>query len=167
MSVRISATDWFEGGFDGDQAVAFAALLQAAGCDIVDVSSGQVWPDQRPAYGRSFQTPFADRIRNEAGIPTIAVGAISSYDDVNTIVLAGRADLCALARPHLYDPHWTLHAAAEQGSRASSGCRSTARARGGRRTARATGSAGRRCGASARPPRTERPPARWRPRVTA
>ena len=115
MSVRISATDWVEGGFDGDQAVAFAALLREAGCDIVDVSSGQVWPDQRPAYGRSFQTPFADRIRNEAGIPTIAVGAISSYDDVNTIVLAGRADLCALARPHIYDPHWTLHAAADQG----------------------------------------------------
>ena len=69
---------------------------------------------ERPAFGRSFQTPFADRIRNEVGIPTIAVGAISSYDDVNTIVLAGRADLCALARPHLYDPHWTLHAAAEQ-----------------------------------------------------
>ena len=114
MSVRISATDWVEGGFDGDQAVAFAALLKAAGCDIVDVSSGQVWPDQQPAYGRSFQTPFADRIRHEAGIPAIAVGAISSYDDVNTIVLAGRADLCALARPHIYDPHWTLHAAAEQ-----------------------------------------------------
>ena len=71
-------------------------------------------PDERPAFGRSFQTPFADRIRNEVGIPTIAVGAIASYDDVNTIVLAGRADLCALARPHLYDPHWTLHAAAEQ-----------------------------------------------------
>jgi anthraniloyl-CoA monooxygenase len=115
MSARISATDWFEGGFDGDQAVAFARMLAAAGCDVVDVSAGQVWPDQRPAYGRSFQTPFADRIRNEAGIPTIAVGAISSYDDVNTIVLAGRADLCALARPHLYDPHWTLHAAADQG----------------------------------------------------
>ena len=115
MSARISATDWFEGGFDGDQAVAFARMLAAAGCDVVDVSAGQVWPDQRPAYGRSFQTPFADRIRNEAGIPTIAVGAISSYDDVNTIVLAGRADLCALARPHLYDPQWTLHAAADQG----------------------------------------------------
>ena len=71
-------------------------------------------PLERPAFGRSYQTPFADRIRNEVGIPTIAVGAISSYDDVNTIVLAGRADLCALARPHLYDPHWTLHAAAEQ-----------------------------------------------------
>ena len=71
--------------------------------------------DERPAFGRSFQTPFADRIRHEVEIPTIAVGAISSYDDVNTIVLSGRADLCALARPHLYDPHWTLHAAAEQG----------------------------------------------------
>jgi len=115
MSVRISATDWVDGGFDGDQAVAFAELVRAAGCDVVDVSSGQVWPEQRPAYGRSYQTPFADRIRNEAGIPTIAVGAISSYDDDNTIVLAGRADLCALARPHLYDPYWTLHAAAEQG----------------------------------------------------
>jgi anthraniloyl-CoA monooxygenase len=95
--------------------VALARLLRRAGCDIVDVSSGQVSPDQRPAYGRSFQTPFADRIRHEVGMPTIAVGAISSYDDVNTIVLAGRADLCALARPHLYDPHWTLHAAADQG----------------------------------------------------
>jgi anthraniloyl-CoA monooxygenase len=73
-----------------------------------------VSPLEKPAFGRSYQTPFADRIRHEVGIPVIAVGAISSYDDVNTIVLAGRADLCALARPHLYDPHWTLHAAAEQ-----------------------------------------------------
>jgi anthraniloyl-CoA monooxygenase len=103
-----------QGGFDPDQAVEFARMLRAHGCDIVDVSSGQVSPLERPAFGRSYQTPFADRIRNEVGIPTIAVGAISSYDDVNTIVLAGRADLCALARPHLYDPHWTLHAAAEQ-----------------------------------------------------
>ena len=115
MSARISATDWVEGGFDGDDAVAFARRLVEAGCDIVDVSTGQVSPDQRPAYGRSYQTPYADRIRHEAGIPVIAVGAISSYDDVNTIILAGRADLCALARPHLWDPHWTLHAAAEQG----------------------------------------------------
>ncbi|WP_037411495.1 oxidoreductase [Candidatus Solirubrobacter pratensis] len=115
MSVRISATDWVEGGFDGDDAVAFARRFKAAGGDIVDVSTGQVSPDQSPAYGRSYQTPYADRIRHEAGIPVIAVGAISSYDDVNTIVLAERADLCALARPHLYDPHWTLHAAAEQG----------------------------------------------------
>ncbi len=115
MSVRISATDWVDGGFDGDDAVAFARRLVEAGCDIVDVSTGQVSPDQKPAYGRSFQTPYADRIRHEAGIPVIAVGAISSYDDVNTIILAGRADLCALARPHLWDPHWTLHAAADQG----------------------------------------------------
>jgi anthraniloyl-CoA monooxygenase len=115
MSVRLSATDWVDGGFDGDQAVEFARMLREHGCDIVDVSSGQVSPLERPAYGRSFQTPFADRIRNEVGIPTVAVGAIASYDDVNTIVLAGRADLCALARPHLYDPNWTLHAAAEQG----------------------------------------------------
>jgi anthraniloyl-CoA monooxygenase len=114
MSVRISATDWVPGGFDPDQAVAFAGMLRDHGCDIVDVSSGQVSPLERPAFGRSYQTPFADRIRNEVGIPTIAVGAISSYDDVNTIILAGRADLCALARPHIYDPHWTLHAAAEQ-----------------------------------------------------
>jgi anthraniloyl-CoA monooxygenase len=115
MSVRISATDWVEGGFDGDDAVAFARRLVSAGCDLIDVSTGQVSPDQRPAYGRSFQTPYADRIRHEAGIPVIAVGAISSYDDVNTIIRAGRADLCALARPHLWDPHWTLHAAVDQG----------------------------------------------------
>jgi anthraniloyl-CoA monooxygenase len=114
ISVRISATDWVEGGFDPDQAVSFARMLREHGCDIVDVSSGQVSPLERPAFGRSYQTPFADRIRNEVGIPTIAVGAIASYDDVNTIVVAGRADLCALARPHIYDPHWTLHAAAEQ-----------------------------------------------------
>jgi anthraniloyl-CoA monooxygenase len=115
ISVRISATDWVPGGFDAEQAVAFARMLQDHGCDIVDVSTGQTTPDARPAYGRSYQTPFSDRIRNELGIPTIAVGAISSYDDVNSIILAGRADLCALARPHLYDPAWTLHAAAEQG----------------------------------------------------
>jgi anthraniloyl-CoA monooxygenase len=114
MSVRISAHDWCDEGFDDDDAVALARLLREAGCDVVDVSSGQVSPDQRPAYGRSYQTPFADRIRHEVGMPAIAVGAISSSDDVNTIVLSGRADLCALARPHLWDPHWTLHAAADQ-----------------------------------------------------
>jgi anthraniloyl-CoA monooxygenase len=115
LSVRISATDWVEGGFDGDDAVAFAAMLRAHDVDVVDVSTGQVWPGQKPAFGRSYQTPYADRIRQEVGIPTIAVGAISSYEDVNTIILAGRADLCALGRPHLYDPYWTLHAAAAQG----------------------------------------------------
>jgi anthraniloyl-CoA monooxygenase len=114
MSVRISATDWYEGGFTGDDAVALAQLLRDHGCDLVDVSTGQVWPDQAPAYGRSYQTPFADRIRGEVDIATMAVGAISSHEDVNTIILAGRADLCALGRPHLYNPHWTLHAAADQ-----------------------------------------------------
>ena len=114
MSVRISATDWVDGGFSADDAVAFARMLLEHGCDIVDVSTGQVSPLERPAFGRSYQTPFADRIRNEVEIPTIAVGAISSYDDVNTIILSGRADLCAVGRPHLYDPAWTLHAAAEQ-----------------------------------------------------
>jgi anthraniloyl-CoA monooxygenase len=115
ISVRISATDWTPDGFTGDDAVVLAELLRDRGCDIVDVSTGQVSPDQQPAYGRSYQTPFADRIRNEAGIPTIAVGALSSYEDVNTTILAGRADLCALGRPHLFDPYWTLHAASDQG----------------------------------------------------
>ncbi len=169
MSVRISATDWFEGppaGFDGDQAVAFATLLQAAGCDIVDVSSGQVWPDQQPAYGRSFQTPFADRIRTEVGIPTIAVGAISSYDDVNTIVLAGRADLCALARPHLYDPYWTLHAAADQGYAVEWVPQYRS---GSRRPQDGKGDGIRRAPVRHFGPvaEAERPPARWRPKVTA
>lgn len=115
MSVRISATDWCEGGFTDEDAVNFARMLAEHGCDLVDVSSGQVWPNQQPAYGRSYQTPFADRIRNEVGIPTMAVGAISSHEDVNTTILSGRADLCALGRSHLYDPYWTLHAAADQG----------------------------------------------------
>jgi anthraniloyl-CoA monooxygenase len=115
LSMRISATDWTSGGFEGDEAVLLAEMLRENGVDIIDVSTGQVWADDAPAFGRSYQTPFADRIRNEIGMPTIAVGAISSYDDVNTTLLAGRADLCALGRPHLYDPYWTLHAAAEQG----------------------------------------------------
>lgn len=111
MSVRISATDWVPGGFDGDDAVCFARMLAEHGCDIVDVSTGQVTPDQRPAYGRLYQTPFADRIRHEVGIPTMTVGAVSSVDDANTIIVTGRADLCLLARPHLVDPYWTLNAA--------------------------------------------------------
>ncbi|WP_432068209.1 bifunctional salicylyl-CoA 5-hydroxylase/oxidoreductase [Streptomyces sp. C10-9-1] len=115
MTVRISATDWARGGTTADDAVDLARAFAAHGADAVDVSTGQVVPEERPEFGRSYQTPFADRIRNEAGVPVIAVGAISSWDDVNSILLAGRADLCALARPHLYDPHWTLHAAAEQG----------------------------------------------------
>jgi anthraniloyl-CoA monooxygenase len=114
MTVRISATDWVDGGITGDDAVTIAAEFQAAGAAAIDVSTGQVTPDERPAYGRSYQVPFAERIRRDLGVPVIAVGAISSHDDVNSTVLAGRADLCALARPHLYDPQWTLHAAAEQ-----------------------------------------------------
>ncbi|WP_407549314.1 FAD-dependent monooxygenase [Streptomyces sp. Pv4-95] len=115
MTVRISATDWADGGTTADDAVDIAAAFAAHGADAIDVSTGQVVADERPDFGRSYQTPFADRIRNTLGVPVIAVGAISSWDDVNSLVLAGRADLCALARPHLYDPHWTLHAAAEQG----------------------------------------------------
>ncbi|MDO0937313.1 bifunctional salicylyl-CoA 5-hydroxylase/oxidoreductase [Streptomyces sp. DG2A-72] len=115
MTVRISATDWAEGGTSGEQAVAIARAFAAHGADAIDVSTGQVVAEERPEFGRSYQTPYADRIRHETGIPVIAVGAISSWDDVNSLILAGRTDLCALARPHLYDPHWTLHAAAEQG----------------------------------------------------
>ncbi|MFI2238444.1 bifunctional salicylyl-CoA 5-hydroxylase/oxidoreductase [Streptomyces chrestomyceticus] len=115
MTVRISATDWAEGGTTAEDSVEIARAFAAHGAAAIDVSTGQVVPDERPEYGRSYQTPFADRIRNRLGVPVIAVGAVSSWDDVNSLVLAGRADLCALARPHLYDPHWTLHAAAEQG----------------------------------------------------
>ncbi len=115
MTVRISATDWCPGGITGEDAVEIARAFQAAGADAIDVSTGQVTPEEAPAFGRSYQTPFADAIRNRVGIATIAVGMISSYDDVNSIILAGRADLCALGRAHLYDPNWTLHAAAEQG----------------------------------------------------
>jgi anthraniloyl-CoA monooxygenase len=115
MTVRISATDWVDGGITGTDAVEIARAFRAAGADAIDVSTGQVTPDEQPAFGRSYQTPFADAIRNQVDIATIAVGVISSYDDVNSIILAGRADLCALGRAHLYDPNWTLHAAADQG----------------------------------------------------
>ena len=115
LSVRVSATDWVEGAFDGDDAVALARALKARGCDLVDVSTGQTSTLARPVYGRSYQTPFSDRIRNEVGIPTLAVGNIQDFDQINSILLAGRADLCALARPHLFDPYFTLHAAAQQG----------------------------------------------------
>ncbi|MGA5356146.1 bifunctional salicylyl-CoA 5-hydroxylase/oxidoreductase [Streptomyces purpurascens] len=115
LTVRISATDWAEGGTTAEDAVEIARAFAAHGADAIDVSTGQVVADERPEYGRSYQTPFADRIRRATGVPVIAVGAISSWDDVNSLILAGRTDLCALARPHLYDPHWTLHAAAEQG----------------------------------------------------
>ena len=115
MSVRISAVDWAPGGMQPADAVDVARLLKAHDCDITDVSAGQTVADAKPQYGRQFQTPFADRIRHEVGIATMAVGNISSYQDVNTILAAGRADLCVLARAHLWDPYWTRHAAYEQG----------------------------------------------------
>jgi anthraniloyl-CoA monooxygenase len=115
MSVRISANDWVPGGLTPEDAVEVARRFKAAGADVIDCSSGQVSKAERPVYGRMFQVPFADKIRNEAGIRTIAVGNIFEGDHVNTIIAAGRADLCAVARPHLGDPAWTLHEAAKQG----------------------------------------------------
>ena len=119
MTVRISATDWCAGGVDAGDAVEIARAFAEHGAAGIDVSTGQVVSEEQPAFGRSYQTPYADRIRNEIGrkygVAVIAVGAISSWDDVNSLILAGRADLCALGRTHLYDPAWTLHAAAEQG----------------------------------------------------
>jgi len=118
MSVRISANDWV--GADGvtpAEAVGIARAFAAAGADVIDVSAGQTTPEARPVYGRMFQTPFSDRIRNEAGLATMAVGNITEFDQVNGILMAGRADLVCLARPHLADPYWTLHAAVAQGDR--------------------------------------------------
>jgi anthraniloyl-CoA monooxygenase len=114
LSVRISAHDWAPGGLDEADLLAVAAAFKNAGAALLSVSTGQTVPDQQPLYGRMWQTPFADMIRNVVGIPTIAVGNIFEPDHVNTIVGAGRADLCAIARPHLADPAWTLHAAASQ-----------------------------------------------------
>jgi anthraniloyl-CoA monooxygenase len=112
MSVRISATDWAEGGLSGDDAVEVARAFADAGCDLIDVSTGQTVADAQPVFGRMFQTPFSDQIRNEAGLATMCVGAITTADQVNTIIAAGRADLVALARPHLVDPYFTMKAAA-------------------------------------------------------
>ena len=116
MSVRISATDWVaESGVTGDDAVRIAGMLKDRGCDLIDVSAGQTTPDAAPVYGRMFQTWFSEQVRNEAAIPTIAVGNITTWDQVNTILAAGRADLVALARPHLTNPHFTLAASAFYG----------------------------------------------------
>jgi anthraniloyl-CoA monooxygenase len=115
MAVRISATDWVDGGITGADAVEIAKAFAAAGADVIDVSAGQTSTRATPIYGRMFQTPFSDRIRNEAGIATMAVGNIFEPDHVNSIIAAGRADLCCLARPHLANPYWTLHAAAQLG----------------------------------------------------
>ncbi|MGC1381346.1 MAG: bifunctional salicylyl-CoA 5-hydroxylase/oxidoreductase [Candidatus Baltobacteraceae bacterium] len=115
MSVRISATDWVDGAVSGDDAVEIARAFKAAGADLIDVSTGQTSPDAKPVFGRMFQTPYADKIRNEVGIATMAVGNITETDQVNAILAGGRADLVALGRPHLADPFWTLHAAAQLG----------------------------------------------------
>ena len=116
MSVRISASDWLdEGGVTPQEAVKVARMFKDAGADIIDVSAGQTSVEAKPVYGRMFQTPFSDRIRNEVGIPTMAVGNIYEPDHVNSILMAGRADLVCLARPHLSDPYWTLHAAVALG----------------------------------------------------
>ncbi|HVQ41957.1 MAG TPA: FAD-dependent monooxygenase, partial [Vicinamibacterales bacterium] len=117
MSVRVSATDWVEGGVTGEDAVAVAKAFVEAGVDIIHVSTGQTSIQAKPVYGRMYQTPFSDQIRNETHIPTIAVGNITDAEQVNAIIAAGRADLCALARPHLTDPFWTLRAAAQLGYR--------------------------------------------------
>jgi anthraniloyl-CoA monooxygenase len=116
ISVRISAHDWVGShGITPADAVEIARLLQREGVDIIDVSAGQTSIEAHPVYGRMFQTPFSDRIRNEVGIATMAVGNITEPDHVNSILMAGRADLVCLARPHLADPYWTLHAAARLG----------------------------------------------------
>ena len=112
MSVRISANDWVPDGVSPRDAVEIARMLTDAGVDMIDVSAGQTSKQAKPVYGRMFQTPFSDRIRNEAGIATLAVGNIYDPDHVNSILMAGRADLVCLARPHLANPYWTLHAAA-------------------------------------------------------
>jgi len=114
MSVRISATDWAgEDGVTPDDAVLIAEAFARAGADLIDVSAGQTWADAQPVYGRLFQTPFSDKIRNEAHLKTMAVGNITEPDQANAILTAGRADLVALGRPHLIDPMWTLRAAAQ------------------------------------------------------
>ena len=115
MSVRMSATDWTEGGITGIESVEIARAFDHAGADIIHVSTGQTTPDAKPIYGRMFQAPFSDRIRQEAAVHTVTVGNITEADQINAILAAGRADLVALGRPHLADPNWTLHAAAEQG----------------------------------------------------
>ena len=110
LSVRISATDWAEGGLSEEELCLWVAALRDTAVDIIDVSTGQTVPEQSPVYGRMWQTPFSDLVRAESALPTIAVGNIYEVDHVDTIIAAGRADLCAIARPHLADPSWTLRA---------------------------------------------------------
>jgi len=112
MSARISATDWAPGGLSGEDLMAVARMLKAAGCDLIDCSTGQTVHDQKPIYGRMYQAPFADWVRNEVGIATMTVGAVTTPDQVNTLLASGKADLVALARPHLANPYFTLQASA-------------------------------------------------------
>src|SRR5260370_21061495 len=116
MQVRNSATDWAAGGIPGDDAVAIARVFAEAGVDRIDVSTGQTVRDAEPVYGRMFQTPFSDQVRNEARVATMCVGNITTADQINTILAAGRADLVALGRPHLVDPAFTMKAAAWYGA---------------------------------------------------
>jgi len=110
--VRISATDWAPGGLSGEDLVALTRMLKEAGCDLIDCSTGQTMPHQKPVYGRMYQAPFSDWVRNEVGIATMTVGAVTTPDQVNTLLASGKADLVALARPHLANPHFTLQASA-------------------------------------------------------
>jgi anthraniloyl-CoA monooxygenase len=112
MSVRISATDWAPGGLTGEDLMALTRMLKEAGCDMIDCSTGQTVPHQKPVYGRMYQAPFSDWVRNEVGIATMTVGAVTTPDQVNTLLAAGKADLVALARPHLANPYFTLQASA-------------------------------------------------------
>jgi anthraniloyl-CoA monooxygenase len=112
MSVRISATDWAPGGLSGADLLALTRMLKDAGCDLIDCSTGQTVPHQRPVYGRMYQAPYADWVRNEVGIATMTVGAVTTADQVNTLLASGKADLVALARPHLANPYFTLQASA-------------------------------------------------------
>jgi anthraniloyl-CoA monooxygenase len=112
MSVRISATDWAPGGLSGEDLIALTRMLKQAGCDLIDCSTGQTVPYQKPVYGRMYQAPYADWVRNEVGIATMTVGAVTTPDQVNTLLASGKADLVALARPHLSNPYFTLQASA-------------------------------------------------------
>jgi anthraniloyl-CoA monooxygenase len=112
LSVRISATDWAPGGLSGEDLMALTRMLKEAGCDLIDCSTGQTVPQQKPVYGRMYQAPFSDWVRNEIGIATMTVGAVTTADQVNTLLASGKADLVALARPHLANPYFTLQASA-------------------------------------------------------
>jgi anthraniloyl-CoA monooxygenase len=112
MAARVSAADWAPGGLSGEDLIALTRMLKDAGCDLIDCSSGQTVPHQKPVYGRMYQAPFSDWVRNEVGIATMTVGAVTTPDQVNTLIASGKADLVALARPHLANPYFTLQASA-------------------------------------------------------